>query len=165
MDGNLDLLSVAPNELRLYRNDGGKFTDVTEKAGALSMKSSGNGVGAVAGDYDNDGKPDLFILRQGGQSSLYHNDGEGKFSDATSAAGIPRYTYFSISAAFVDADHDGDLDIFIAGFADLSKTSGGSRVVNTPDDIAGAPTMLFRQDGNRNFSDVNGTTATGHSRT
>jgi tetratricopeptide (TPR) repeat protein len=154
MDGDLDLLAITPTELRLYRNDGGKFTDVTEKAGALSMKATGNGVGAVAGDYDNDGKPDLFILRQGGQSSLYHNDGEGKFSDATSAAGIPRYAYFSISAAFVDADHDGDLDIFIAGFADLSKTSGGGRAVNVPEDMAGAPNMLLRNDGNGKFSDV-----------
>jgi tetratricopeptide (TPR) repeat protein len=161
MDGDLDLLAITPTETRLYRNDGGKFTDVTEKAGALNLKVTGNGVGAVAGDYDNDGKPDLFLLRQGGQSSLYHNDGEGKFSDVTSAAGIPHYPYFSISAAFVDADHDGDLDIFIAGFADLSKTSGGSRAVNVPDDIAGAPNMLLRNDGNGKFSDVTATAKVG----
>jgi tetratricopeptide (TPR) repeat protein len=155
VDGDLDLLSITPSEPRLYRNDGGKFTDVTQNAGALNMKFTGNGVGAVAGDYDNDGKPDLFILRQGGASALYHNDGAGKFSDVTQAAGIPRYPYFSISAAFVDADHDGDLDIFIAGFADLSKVNAGAGgAAKIPDDFAGAPNMLLRNDGTGKFSDV-----------
>ncbi|MDT4895297.1 MAG: hypothetical protein QOH25_374 [Acidobacteriota bacterium] len=161
MDGDLDLLSVAPLESRLFRNDGGKFLDVTDKAGALSVKSSGFGVGAVAGDYDNDGKPDLFILRTGGASALYHNDGEGKFSDVTSAAGIPRYPYFSISTAFVDADHDGDLDIVIAGFIDLSKPRGANASPSLPEDFAGAPNMLLRNDGTGKFTDVTATAKIG----
>ena len=154
VDGDLDLLSITPNEPRLFRNDGGKFVDVTEKAGALSAKFTGFGVGAVAGDYDNDGRPDLFILRARGASALYHNDGDGKFSDVTSAAGIPRYPYFSISTAFVDMDHDGDLDIFIAGFVDLSKPRKTDSVLGIPGDFAGAPNMLLRNDGNGKFSDV-----------
>lgn len=156
VDGDLDLLSVTTAEARLYRNDGGKFTDVTDKTGALNAKPGSFGVGAVAGDYDNDGKPDLFILRQDGASALYHNDGDGKFSDVTSAAGIPRYPYFSISTAFVDADHDGDLDIVIAGFADLSKPRdiGAGAPLKIAEDFAGAPSMMLRNDGTGKFTDV-----------
>ena len=154
VDGDLDLLSVTIAEPRLYRNDGGKFTDVTDKTGALNAKLSSFGVGAVAGDYDNDAKPDIFIIRQNGASALYHNDGDGKFSDVTSAAGIPRYPYLSISTAFVDADHDGDLDILIAGFADPSKPGGTGASLNIPEDFAGAPNVLLRNDGNGKFSDV-----------
>jgi len=159
VDGDLDLLSIAPAEPRLFRNDGGKYVDVTGKSGALSVKFTGSGVGAVAGDYDNDGKPDLFILRTSGASALYHNDGDGKFSDVTSAAGIPRYPYFSISTAMVDLDHDGDLDIVIAGFADLSKPrilAAGSSL-KIPDDFAGAPGMVLRNDGTGKFIEVTAT--------
>jgi cytochrome c-type biogenesis protein CcmH/NrfG len=157
VDGDLDLLSVTPTEPRLYRNDNGKFVDVTGKTGALSGKLSGLGVGAVAGDYDNDGKPDLFMLRTGGASALYHNDGDGKFSDVTSAAGVPRYPYLSISTAMVDMDHDGDLDIVIVGFIDLSKPRGAGDSFKIPDDFAGAPGMVLRNDGNGKFTDVTST--------
>ncbi|HVQ36769.1 MAG TPA: FG-GAP-like repeat-containing protein, partial [Pyrinomonadaceae bacterium] len=87
-DGSLDLFWVTPTEQRLLRNSAGKFVDVTNQSGALAVKFKGTPIGAVAGDLDNDGKPDLFVIRQGGLS-LYHNDGAGKFSDVTSAAGIP----------------------------------------------------------------------------
>lgn len=159
VDGDLDLLSILPAEPRLYRNDGGKFVDVTAKSGALSVKSPGFDVGAVAGDYDNDGKPDLFILRMNGASALYHNDGDGKFSDVTGAAGIPRYPYFSISTAMVDMDHDGDLDIVIAGFIDLSKPRSKSADIElkVPDNFAGAPGMTLRNDGTGKFTDVTAT--------
>jgi lipoprotein NlpI len=159
VDGDLDLLSIAPAELRLYRNDGGKFVDVTAKAGALSGTFVGFGIGAVAGDYDNDGKPDLFILRTSGASALYHNDGDGKFSDATSAAGIPRYPYLSVSTAMVDLDHDGDLDIVIAGFIDPSKprNTGAGSSLKIPEDFAGAPGLTLRNDGTGKFTDVTAT--------
>jgi tetratricopeptide (TPR) repeat protein len=152
-DGDLDLLDLTPDTPRLYRNDGGKFVDVTDKSGALSVKSSNFAVGAIAGDYDNDGKPDILILRNGGVS-LYHNDGNGKFSDVTAAAGIPQYPYLSISAAFVDVDHDGDLDIFIAGFADTSKIKNLSDTTNFPEDLPPAPNLLLRNDGNGKFTDI-----------
>jgi len=154
LDGDLDLVSIAGVETRLYRNDGGKFADATESSGALAAKSAGFGVGAVAGDYDNDAKPDLFVLRTGGASALYHNDGGGKFTDATTAAGVPRYTQLSVSTAFVDMDHDGDLDLVIVGFADLSKPRTPTGPLNVPDDFAGAQGLVLRNDGHGKFTDV-----------
>ena len=155
-DGDLDLFEAGAGMQRLYRNDGGKFVDVTAQSNlADAARSNAIGIGAVAGDYDNDGKADLFVLRYNG-SSLYHNDGGGKFSERTAAAGIPAYPYLALSVAFVDVDHDGDLDIFIAGFADLSKAPAGdaARALTFPDDFAGAPNMLIRNNGNGKFTDI-----------
>src|SRR5215216_5080477 len=124
LDGDLDLLEVAGNRQRLARNDSGKFTDVTAQSGALSKNSAASGTAAVAGDYDNDGRPDLFILRQGA-STLYHNDDKGSFSDTTAAAKISTPANLSMSAAFVDFDHDGDLDLMIAGEGYLLLRNNG----------------------------------------
>ncbi|MGH9961194.1 MAG: CRTAC1 family protein, partial [Pyrinomonadaceae bacterium] len=151
VDGDLDLFWITPTAQHLYRNDG-KFAEVTNQAGALNSKIDGVGVGAVAGDYDNDGKPDLFVIRYG-SLALYHNDG-GKFSDTTVAAGIPAYPYLPSSAAFVDVDHDGDLDIFIAGLADLAQGSKESKPMVFPDDFATAPNILLRNDGNGKFTNL-----------
>src|ERR1043165_2272904 len=140
-DGQLDLLEVAGGRQRLYRNDHGKFTDVTAQAGALAKEADGVATAAVAGDYDNDGRPDLFILRYG-QSTLYHNDGGGHFTDATAAAKIPNYPYLARSAAFVDYDHDGDLDIFIAGSynpADLIEFHKQERKSKDAKDLTDVP--------------------------
>ncbi len=152
VDGDLDLFWISPDEQRLYRNDAGKFIDVTTQSGALSGKFAGTGVGAVAGDYDNDGKPDLLVVRSG-SLALFHNDG-GKFSDVTATAGLPSYPYLSSSFAFADIDHDGDLDIFICGLADLSKPPKSAESAVFPDDFAGAPNMLLQNDGNGKFTDV-----------
>ena len=124
LDGDLDLLEVAGTEQRLARNDGGKFTDVTTQSGALAKTASASGTAAIAGDYDNDSRPDLFILRQGA-STLYHNDGKGSFSDVTVAAKIATSANLSSSAAFVDFDHDGDLDILLAGEGYLLLRNNG----------------------------------------
>ncbi|HVG31278.1 MAG TPA: FG-GAP-like repeat-containing protein [Pyrinomonadaceae bacterium] len=150
-DGDLDLFWAGSSRQRLYRNDGGRFTDATTASGALAAKPGGAGVGAVAGDYDNDGKPDLFVVRDGGLA-LYRNDGGWKFSDVTAAAGIPAYPYLPGAVAFVDADHDGDLDIFVAGLADLSKAPAGGAVF--PEDFAAAPNLLLRNDGTGKFTDT-----------
>ncbi|MGA9997971.1 MAG: FG-GAP-like repeat-containing protein, partial [Pyrinomonadaceae bacterium] len=151
-DGDLDLLVINDKEQRLYRNDKGKFVDVTKSAGALTDKIKDRALFAVAGDYDNDGRPDLFVMLAGG-ASLYHNDGNGSFSDVTKAANIPAYPYLSNSAAFVDVDHDGDLDIFIAGQSTLATPLGNAEFPSSPG-VAGAPNMLLRNDGNGKFTDV-----------
>lgn len=151
-DGDLDLLWAKPSEQQLFRNDGGKFSDVTVQAGALAVKPTGINVGAVAGDYDNDTRPDLLIIRDT-SVALFHNDGGGKFSDVTSSAGIPGYAFLPGSAAFVDVDHDGDLDIFIAGLADLSKTPTVEEPI-FPKDFTGAPSRLLRNDGTGKFTDI-----------
>ena len=126
LDGDLDLLEAAGTKQRLARNDGGKFTDVTDKSGALGKASTGPGAAAIAGDYDNDGRPDLFILRQP-SGALYHNDGNGSFSDVTATAKIPSSPNLSKAAAFADVDHDGDLDIVISGEANLLLRNNGDR--------------------------------------
>src|SRR6185437_8317852 len=150
-DGSLDLFWSTASAQHLFRGAGGKFTDVTNQSGALAAKFNGTPVGAVAGDYDNDGKPDLFVIRDG-SLSLYHNEGGGKFADVTGAAGIPAYPFRPSSVAFVDLDHDGDLDIFITGAADLSEGPKGAAVF--PVDFAGAPNLLLRNDGNGKFTDI-----------
>ena len=155
LDGDLDLFWISPSQQHLYRNDAGKFTEVTAQSGALSAKFSGSGAGAVAGDYDNDGKPDLLIVRSGGLA-LFHNDG-GKFSDVSSAAGIPAYPYLSSSFAFADVDHDGDLDIFICGLADPAKAPKDREWGTLPDDLAAAPDMLLQNDGQGKFIDMTAT--------
>ncbi|MCA1815906.1 MAG: FG-GAP-like repeat-containing protein, partial [Acidobacteria bacterium] len=160
-DGDLDLLEVAGARQRLYRNDAGKFTDVTAQSGALAAEASGTATGAVAGDFDNDGRPDLFILRYGA-SALYHNDGGGRFSDVTAAAKIPNYPYLSRSVAFVDYDHDGDLDLFIAGGSDPTEAlkTNKSLKEHPPKSLytivsfsPPAPSLLLRNNGDGTFND------------
>ena len=125
-DGDLDLLEIGGTKQRLARNDNGKFTDVTAQSGALAKASSGPATAAIAGDYDNDSRPDLFVLRPG-TSTLYRNDGNGSFSDVTAAAKIPASPANAASTAFADVDHDGDLDILIAGDGYLLLRNNGYR--------------------------------------
>jgi tetratricopeptide (TPR) repeat protein len=126
LDGDLDLVEVAGTRQRLLRNEGGTFTDVTAQAGAFSKAATVPGTAVVAGDYDNDTKPDLFILRAG-SGTLYHNDGNGSFSDVTAAAKIPPALTGGATAAFVDFDHDGDLDLLLGGDGLLLLRNNGDR--------------------------------------
>ncbi len=157
-DGDLDLIEVEGGSQRLFRNDGGKFTDVTAKSGDLANDRDGVATAVIAGDTDNDGRPDLFVLRFG-KSTLYHNDGNGRFSDITAAAKIPDYKYLARSVAFVDYDHDGDLDIVIAGGEDVTdalkteKSLGASRGALTSPPIGAGPGLLLRNNGNGTFTD------------
>ena len=132
-DGDLDIFDPAVPP-RLLRNDGNKFTDVTTGSG-LSISGSLACFAAVAGDYDNDGRPDLFVAYAANSHFvLYHNDGDGHFSDRTKSAGLvtPPGLGPYVSAAFVDVDHDGDLDIFVTG----------------------ATNILFRNNGNSTFTEI-----------
>src|SRR5205085_7076217 len=145
-------------------------TDVTARSAAHAKDADVVPAPAIAGDYDNDGRADLFVLRYGA-STLYHNDGGGHFPDATAATKIPNYTYLSKSAAFVDYDHDGDLDIFIAGGLDVSKalkrqaeakrkreTERPSSNLMTPynfdEEWPPAPSLMLRNNGDGTFTDV-----------
>ncbi len=122
-DSDLDLYLVngsaielppgAPPRDRLYRNEGGfRFTDVTEAAG---LGDTGWGGGALAGDVDNDGDPDLLVTNFG-SNVLYRNNGDGTFADVTAPAGLEDGRWHS-SAAFGDLDSDGFLDLYIAHHA------------------------------------------------
>ncbi|MCX6593676.1 MAG: CRTAC1 family protein [Acidobacteria bacterium] len=127
-DGWMDLFLVnsgpsdffTPNKpLRnaLYKNNrDGTFTDVAEKAGVAVPK--GFGMGAAVGDYDSDGLPDLLVTAYG-RPTLYHNNGDGTFSDVTEKAGLatPGWT---TSATWLDYDQDGKLDLFLCSFVSYS---------------------------------------------
>ncbi len=146
-DGDLDLAVIVKDTpmMRLYRNDKGKFTDVTRAAGDLAKPFDVIGFGVVAGDYDNDGAADLLVFGYG-QTSLFRNAGRGSFKNVTVTAKIPATSTTSISAAFVDADHDGDLDIFLGGFRKSESYSGKL--------FPPAPNLLFRNDGDGTFTDI-----------
>ena len=154
-DGDLDLFDASPGQQRLFRNDGqGRWTDVTQASG-LAAPAGAIPIGCIAGDYDNDGRADLFVLRYG-VSSLYHNDGGGRFSDATLPAGIAPYPFLPGAAAWVDIDHDGDLDLVIAGLADVAASVplAAARALAFPGDFAPAPIRLLRNNGNGTFTDT-----------
>ena len=142
-DGDLDLAQIAGNAsaVNLFRNDGGKFVDATRTSGDLTKPFETRGTGIVAGDYDNDALTDLLIFGRG-QATLFRNAGNGKFENTTIAAKIPQSSTVSISGAFVDADHDGDLDIFLGGFGQI-KNRGEA-----------APNQLLRNNGNGTFTDI-----------
>jgi hypothetical protein len=102
---------------RLYRNGGdGRFTDVAVQLGVAEVNRTGTGVsmGAVWGDYDNDGYDDLLVYKYGGPL-LFHNDGGKNFTDVSARAGLPKWVNAN-SATWLDFDRDGRLDLFIAGY-------------------------------------------------
>ena len=148
----------ASTTLKLYHNNhDGTFTDVTRKAGlAISMF----GLGVAVGDYDNDGYDDLFITAVG-QSHLFHNNGNGTFTDVTKAAGLWGPNEFSTSAAWVDYDRDGKLDLVVANYVqwsiagDLFCTLDGThKSYCTPESYKGSSARLWHNLGNGKFEDA-----------
>jgi enediyne biosynthesis protein E4 len=143
---------------KLYHNNhDGTFTDVTHKAG-LDVEMYG--IGAAVGDYDNDGYDDLFVTAYG-QSHLFHNNGNGTFTDVTQKAGLGGVKEFSTSAAWVDYDKDGKLDLVVGNYVqwtpetDLYCTMDGkSKSYCTPESYKGTSVRLWHNNGNGTFSDV-----------
>ena len=141
----------------LYRNRGdGTFGDVTREAG-LGFHSYG--MGAAAGDYDNDGFPDLYVTNLG-LNRLYRNNGDGTFSDVTVEAGVGDPSW-GASAAWLDADNDGNLDLFVTNYVRWSPSqdqwcgySPGSKHYCTPEIFSGDTSRLFRNLGGGRFRDV-----------
>jgi len=109
-----------PHPLRcaLYHNNGdGTFTDVTEKSGLAGEGHYGQGV--AVGDFDNDGYPDLYITGYA-RAILYHNNGNGTFTDVTTKAGVADEGGWSTSAGWFDYDKDGWLDLAVTNYIEWS---------------------------------------------
>jgi enediyne biosynthesis protein E4 len=143
---------------RLYRqNRDGSFTDVTQAAGLANAGNGNYGMGVAVGDYDNDGYPDLFITSYG-KNILYHNNGDGTFTDVTAKAGVAGGGW-SVSAGFFDYDNDGHLDLFVTRYmdwdADHNKICGGDYHTYCPPNVFPATTcLLYRNRGDGTFEDV-----------
>ena len=144
--------------LALYHNNhDGTFTDVTAKAGlAVEMY----GMGVAVGDYDNDGYDDIFITTLG-QSHLFHNNGNGTFTDVTKKAGLWGPSEFSTSAAWVDYDRDGKLDLVVANYVQWSPETdlyctldGKTKSYCTPESYKGTSLRLWHNRGDGTFEDA-----------
>jgi hypothetical protein len=141
----------------LYHNNrNGTFTDVTKGSG-LDVEMYA--MGAAVADYDNDGRPDIYITALDGDR-LFHNEGNGKFKDVTAQSGI-RNRNFGTSAAWVDYDRDGKVDLFVANYIQWTPQTdvwcsldGKSKSYCTPETSKGAPSKLYHNLGNGKFEDV-----------
>lgn len=142
----------------LYQNNGdGTFTDVTEKAG---VGDTGYGHGCAVGDYNNDGKLDLYVTNYG-TNRLYRNNGDGTFTEVAASAGVtePRW---STSCAFADYDRDGNLDLYVVNYIvfDIDENpwcgfkEKGIRAYCEPDNFIAQSDTLYRNNGDGTFTDV-----------
>jgi hypothetical protein len=143
---------------RLYRqNRDGSFMDVTQAAGLANAGNGNYGMGVAIGDYDNDGNADLYVTSYG-KNILYHNNGDGTFTDVTAKAGVAGGGW-SVSAGFFDYDNDGKLDLFVTRYmdwdADHNKICGGDWHTYCPPNAFPATTcLLFHNRGDGTFEDV-----------
>src|SRR2546423_1800128 len=141
----------------LYRNNrNGAFTDITAGSG-LDVEMYG--MGAAIADYDNDGRPDVYITALEGDR-LFHNEGGGKFRDVTGPSGI-RNANFGTSAAWLDYDRDGKADLFVANYVQWSakgdlwcSLDGSTKSYCTPESYKGTSSKLYRNLGGGKFEDV-----------
>ena len=143
---------------RLYRqNRDGTFTDVTVQAGLANAGDGNYGMGVAVGDYDNDGYPDLYVTSYG-HNILYHNNGDGTFTDVTAKAGVAAGGW-STSAGFLDYDNDGKLDLFVTRYMEWdskhSKICGGEwKTYCPPEEFPATTSILYHNRGDGTFEDV-----------
>jgi enediyne biosynthesis protein E4 len=143
---------------RLYHNEGNmKFRDVTQQAGVAGQ---GYSMGAAAADYDNDGRPDLFVAGVN-RNILYHNAGNGRFEDVTEKAGI-RSGKWAVAAGWFDYDKDGKLDLWVVHYAKWTPATDrfcgdaarGIRIYCHPKYYEGLASTLYHNRGDGTFEDV-----------
>lgn len=154
LQGVTDPNWTAPREPnRLYRNLGnGQFADVTRRAG---VEGTGFSSAAVAGDFDNDGFTDLYVVNVG-PNILYRNRGDGTFEDVTAQAGVG-HRGTGISAVFFDADNDGWLDLFVANYLTYKPAADSEQNPGAyPGPLAypGEINVFYRNKGDGTFEDV-----------
>jgi enediyne biosynthesis protein E4 len=147
---------------RLYHNNhDGTFTDVTDRAG---VRGEGYSIGVAAADYDNDGRTDLYVTGFN-RNILYHNNGDGTFTDVTDKAGVTGLStagkkLWGVSAAWVDYDNDGKVDLFVSNYLDWSFATSrvcgapGRRISCSPTLYKGEPNILYHNNGDGTFTDV-----------
>src|SRR5437879_4942414 len=153
-----------PTNHLYHNNHDGTFTDVTEKAGLA--KTSGWGQGVCVGDYDNDGFDDLYVTYYG-KNILYHNNGDGTFSDVSEKAHVGGSgKAWGTGCAFVDYDRDGKLDLFVANYVDFDVSTApgpgerasciwkGVPVMCGPRGLPWSKNILYRNKGDGTFEDV-----------
>jgi hypothetical protein len=148
----------------LYRNNGDwTFTDVTESAGVGDL---GFGLGVSVGDYDNDGKPDLY-LNNFGPNVLYRNNGDGTFAAVTEQAAVANGNQVGAGASFFDMDADGDLDLYVGNYVNFTYENhvpivvGAHRFHAGPRYYQPVPDTLFRNNGDGTFTDVSDSSGIG----
>jgi len=149
-----------PLRSALYHNNGdGTFTDVTDKAGVGAEGLYGQGV--AVGDFDNDGYPDMLVTGYG-HTILYHNNGDGTFTDVTAKAGVADAGNWSTSAGWFDYDKDGYLDLLICNYIQWSPQNNlwcgehkpGYRAYCHPDNYRGQRLKLYHNNHDGTFTDV-----------
>ena len=150
-----------PIKNALYHNNGdGTFTDVTDKAGVGCGQMGDFGMGAAAADFDGDGHQDLYVTNYGA-NVLFHNNGNGTFTNVTDKAGVAAPNW-STNATWFDYDNDNKLDLFVSSFVQYSGTGTifcgdnriGRRYYCVPRVFKPRSSYLFHNDGGGKFLDV-----------
>jgi hypothetical protein len=172
-DGDLDIYLVQSGGFdrrqgndRLYRNDlavradGTRMLAFTDVTAASGIEARGYGMGVAAGDVNNDGWVDLYLTKFDAPNQLFRNNGNGTFTDVSEASGTDHHSW-SVSAAFVDIDRDGWLDLFVGNYLRY-RLDGNTRCSSpagapdycTPASYPALPDRLYRNQRNGRFGDA-----------